>query len=276
LSFSPDFIGDVEFIKNHQVIFNEHLQLKENMKNRITIIIIVSISFFNSKNVFCQLDTIKTKDSACFIFLTNIAYLAPAFLTWNMIHELGHYSIASAFGADNVRMGLYKKSEGQVSIGWYNYKKGSMNKFGTALTNIGGVLFSRGLAECSDLFLKNVSMPNWGQRYFSMMFIISRFDMPRYILQDALLNFFDKEGSDIDNFVTVISGKNTGSRTLIYALLLTVTTFDLVMDWDRITIHWNILDGRQYHPVKSSNITRLRISPYYSKNTIGINLHKMF
>ena len=87
---------------------------------------------------------------------------------------------------------------------------------------------------------------------------------------------FDKEGSDIDNFVTVIAGENTGSRTLTYALLLAITIFDVVMDWDRITLHWNILDGRQYHPIKSSNVTRLRISPFSSENTVGINLQAMF
>jgi hypothetical protein len=76
--------------------------------------------------------------------------------------------------------------------------------------------------------------------------------------------------------VTVIAGKNTGSRTLTYAFLLAITTFDLVMDWDRITIHWNVLKGKQYHPIKSSNITRLRISPYYSINTVGINLQAIF
>lgn len=142
------------------------------------------------------------------------------------------------------------------------------------MTDIGGVLFSRGLAEGSDAFVKAVHLPDWGERFFSMTFILSRFDFPRYVLQDALLNLAGRSGSDIDNFVTVVAGRKDGWRVLTYTALLTLATVDIVLDWNRISMHWKALRGRSIY--EKENTAAIRLEPFYYPGAFGVTLHAVW
>lgn len=216
------------------------------------------------------------RDPAGIVILTDAVYLVPSFLTMLWVHETGHFTMATLCGADNPRMGLYRvvhetPTETEYEIGWADWKKGSLSSFGSAMTDIGGVLFSRGLAEGSDAFVKAIRLPNWGERFFSMTYIIGRFDFPRYVLQDALLNMAGKSGSDIDDFVTAVAGNHDGWRFLTYSALLALATIDIVLDWNRISMHWNSLLGRSISTdYKASTVS---LKPFYYPGAFGITLH---
>jgi hypothetical protein len=215
------------------------------------------------------------QDPAGIVVLTDAAYIVPSFLTMLWVHEAGHYTFAVLCGAQNPRMGVYRvthepAASTQYQLGWTDWKEGSLSSFGLGLVDIGGVVFSRGLAEGSDAFVKAVHLPDWGERFFSMTFILSRFDFPRYVLQDALLNLAGRSGSDIDDFVTVVAGTKTGWRVLTYTALLTIGTVDIVLDWDRISMHWNSLGGKTiYHEEAGSS---LQLHPFFFAGTVGVNL----
>lgn len=184
-------------------------------------------------HTYAQQDTIRTTNrSAGLVFLTNVVSFLPSAMLVMSIHETGHVSFAKLFGAKNARWGIYRRTpEGGTAYGWADYDKTNLSSLGLAFTNIGGVLFSRGWAEGSDYFVSTVHTPAWVQQFFSMTFLMARIDFPRYVLQDALINLFDSKGSDIDEFVTALAGRNTGRRTLAYTALLAVAVVDLVYDW---------------------------------------------
>ncbi len=214
-------------------------------------------------------------DPVSVVILTDAVYLAPSFLTMLWVHETGHFTMAALCGARNPKMGLYRVVDvspysTQTEIGWMDWKKGSLSPFGSALTDLGGVLFSRGLAEGSDAFARAVKMPDWGERFFSMTYIISRFDFPRYVLQDAFLNLSGRSGSDIDDFVTVVAGNEDGWRVLAYTALLTLATVDIVLDWNRISMHWNSLLGKSIY--SSEDRTSFRVEPFCSAGGFGVML----
>jgi hypothetical protein len=218
------------------------------------------------QNSFAQQDTtLAERSSDVVIGLTNVAYIAPSFLILLPIHELGHCTFAYLGGAEDVRFGLHRGH----SFGWADWK-GNLPGVWDPLTQLGGVLFTRGLAEGTDCLIRNTNMPNWAQRFFSMMFLESRLDFPRYVLLDATLNLFNSKGSDFDQFVTDVAGRKTGWRTLTYSVLIAACAFDLIWDWDRIVRHWNVLAGKPYRDVKSASQSHLRLRPLLSNGTLGL------
>jgi len=205
------------------------------------------------------------QDPASVVVLTDVIYLAPSFLTMLWVHETGHFTMAVLSGAQDPRMGLYRVEKvgpysTNTQFGWMDWKKGSLSPLGSALTDIGGVLFSRGLAEGSDAFVKAVRIPDWEERFFSMTYIISRFDYPRYVLQDAILNLSGRSGSDIDDFVTDVAGRRAGWRVLAYSALLTIATVDIVLDWNRISMHWNSLWVNRFTAMRTLHLSSLNRS----------------
>jgi hypothetical protein len=216
------------------------------------------------------------RDAAALVVVTDAVYVVPSFLTMLCVHEFGHYLLASVFGAEDVRIGLYRKTPTETQLGWNDWEQGSLSSFGNAVANGGGVVFSRGLAEGSHLFVHSVRLPGWGQRFFSMTFILSRFDFPRYVLQDATLNLFDKRGDDIDKVVTEIAGHKTGWRTVTYSALLALATIDVILDWDRISMHWKALGGTPYDFGNPEEVSQVKVRPFLDGHSAGISMHVMW
>lgn len=221
-----------------------------------------------------NLDTTSTADPAGVVVATDVACFVPSLATMIIIHALGHAAAAAVMGGREIRFGMIrdKPSGSGVQIGWTHWREGSLSSFGTALADAGGVMFTRGLAEGSHLVVTSIPMPGWGQRFFAMTFIMSRFDFPRYILQDAMLNLFDRRGSDMDGLVTEIAGRETGARTLTYAVLLGLAVVDLVFDWDRVALHWGILGGAPHHPREPDTGYRFRITPDWTRQGVALTL----
>lgn len=212
------------------------------LKIFITIFFLSSITLYSQEN--------KSAEETALIILNDAIVFVPAFISVMGFHEVGHYSMAKIFGANDVKFGLFRnKPEGGFQIGWTQLND-SLSSFGFSMFNLGGVMFSRGFSELSALTIKSNLFPTAINRYFAMTYLIGRFDFSRYVLQDALINLLDGEGSDIDNFVTEIAGDATGYRTLTYLSLLTIGVLDLVLNWDDIAKHWSILSGNNY---KESN-----------------------
>lgn len=198
--------------------------------------------------------------------------VVPAGFLWLMNHELGHYTFASISGAKNPRIGIWKaKPEGGFMLGWTEWDN-QLSDGGNAATSLGGVVFSRGLAEGVDLLTSNVRMPSWSQPFLATMFILGRFDFARYVLFDALHNVMGSPGSDIDAFVTSVAGEEGFGRVFTYGVLLTVATLDLVWDWDRISVYGHILGGDDYPYAGSGVQARLTITPVVVGRAAGIHM----
>ena len=212
--------------------------------------------------------TVTTTDAG--VILSDVLLFAPAFVSFISFHELGHYSIGLLCGAGNAKFGLYRaKPNGGHQIGWTDVGQIS-SSVGRMGVDIGGVLFSRGLAEGAHAVVASGYLPPIGNRFVSMIFILGRFDFSRYVIQDAMLNMFGRKGSDIDNFVTEIAGANTAGRTLTYGALTAISLYDVISDWNRITNHWGVLSGAQGIDTKVSHVTR--IIPYVTAYGIGISI----
>jgi hypothetical protein len=214
-----------------------------------------------------QQDSLQTRtESKGLIIASNAVLIVPSSLLLLIDHEFGHYVIASIFGAQNVRVGLHIVN----GSGWTEWSN-DLGRFGNSAACLGGVLFSRGLAEGSDCMIRHTNLPPWGQRFFSMTFIIGRFDFAQYVLQDGFKNLSGKSGSDIDIFVTQIAGHNNNSRFFTYSTLFAIAALDLVLDWDRIVMHWNILKGKSYTNKSIDSHAQLSINPYFTYGSIGIS-----
>lgn len=204
--------------------------------------------------------------------MTDVVFLPTSLLFMLGVHEMGHATLASLSGAQDVRLGLYRRTpNGGTEIGWADWREDSVSPFGNALAHIGGVLFTRGWVEASDCLVRNVRMPEFTERFLSLTFVLSHFDFPRYVLQDGLVNLFGSSGSDIDGFVTQIAGRKAVWRSVTYAALLAVAAVDLVSDWDRIVRHWGVLGGRPYERLSGHTQPRFMFDPFLTTNGVGLH-----
>ncbi len=205
-------------------------------------------------------------ESTGWIIISDAMLIVPSSVLVIINHEFGHYAMASIFGAQDVRFGLHRNNQ----IGWTQWND-DLGRFGNSAAFLGGVLFSRGLAEGSNCIIRHTNLPPWGQRFFSMTFISGRFDFARYVLTDAIVDLSGKRGSDIDMFVTQIAGHNDGSRFLTYTALFAIATLDLVLDWNRVVMHWNILEGKSYANKNIESHTQINIHPSVTYGSVGIS-----
>jgi hypothetical protein len=213
----------------------------------------------------------RRTESTLTIITSDAVVLVPSAIMVLLNHELGHYTVASLFGAHNARFGIVRsKPEGGHQLGWTDWDN-KIGSAGTAFAALGGVVFSRGLAEGSDCLLKNVTLPTWMQRFFSITFILGRFDFSRYVLNDALVSLFGHRGSDIDIFVSEVAGQDGGGNVFLYAALLGIAAVDLILDWDRIALHWGIITGAPYQPTTVA-AAQLRVSPSITARGFGMQL----
>ena len=225
-------------------------------------------------SVFAQdsLTTPRAGRSTVAAIAVDAVVVVPAGVLWLLNHELGHFTIASIAGAKNPRMGIWKKKpEGGFMLGWTEWD-GALSDGGTAASALGGVVFSRGLAEGVDLLTSNVRMPSWSQPFLAMTFILGRFDFARYVLFDALHNVMGSTGSDIDSFVTAVAGDEGIGRVLTYGALLTIATLDLVWDWTRISIYGHMLGGDDYPYPEPGSHSSLSIAPSVIGRVPGIHV----
>jgi hypothetical protein len=114
-------------------------------------------------------------------------------------------------------------------------------------------------------------MSPWVQRFFALTYTFGRFDFPRYVLTDVIANLAGAKGSDIDIFVTNVAGEDGFGRFLSYTALLGIAALDLVLDWDRVAMHWGIITGTPYD-ASNATAAKLRISPVPVAGGLGMNL----
>ena len=210
------------------------------------------------------------QESGATVIATDVALFVPASILVLMNHELGHYTMASAFGGHNVRFGLIRtKPDGGHQLGWTDWDN-PLSGTGTVFAALGGVVFSRGLAEGSDCLVKSVAMPPWAQRFFSITFLFGRFDFARYVLMDALVELGGRQGSDMATVTRQIGGTEGSSRAIVYVAMAGIALADLLLDWDRVAMYWGIFTGTPYH--RSQDTGRLRVSPFFAGGPAGFRL----
>lgn len=215
-------------------------------------------------------DSLTVAETDAGVVLSDVLLFAPAFVGLISFHELGHFSIGLLCGAEHAKFGLYRtKPNGGHQIGWTELDPIS-SSLGRGAIDLGGVLFSRGLAESAHGVVKSGYLPPIGNRFFSMIFLMGRFDFSRYVIQDAMLNMFNKKGSDIDNLVTEIAGSNTAGRTFTYGALAAISLYDLISDWDRITNHWSVIAGAP--GITHTTTHAIQVTPYVTSYGMGVSL----
>jgi hypothetical protein len=213
----------------------------------------------------------STGRSTAVAIAVDAVVLVPAGVLWLMDHELGHLTMASIAGAKNPRMGIWKeKPEGGFMLGWTEWDN-QLSNAGTAATSIGGVVFTRGLAEGVDLLTSNVRIPSWLQPFMAMTFTLGRFDFARYVLFDALHNIGGSPGSDIDAFVTAVAGEEGFGRVLTYGALLTIATLDLVWDWERVSVYGHILGGDDCPYPAGGSKAHISVAPCVVGGRVGVH-----
>lgn len=208
---------------------------------------------------------VKTASSDLLVFF-------PASFLWVTVHETGHLFFARLFGDDTARFSFYKNDEKGFSIGRFEYDKTKMGAWGNAAISIGGVGFSRGLAELSDIGIRKYPLPPLSQKLLSMTFILSRFDFPSYVFRNAFWAPRDHPQQDIEQFVFTISGDNDLARIGLYGSLLGLATLDLMLDWSRISTHFHVLRGKPYQ--RKTRYPEHHLSLQYSPS--GLQLHLSF
>ena len=212
--------------------------------------------------------TLSTEEAV----LVDAVVLFPSTVVWILNHELGHYTIATLGGAENARLGFYRSNPlGGGSLGWMDWDN-KIPRFAHAGTMLGGVAFSRGLAEGLDVLARKTTLPRWSQAFVATTFLLGRFDFARYVFFDALHEVVGRPGSDIDYFVTDIAGQKSGARIATYAVLLGLATVDLICDWDRICVYWRILGGDEYPYKTSSEHASISVSPCFVAGGVGVHL----
>jgi hypothetical protein len=216
--------------------------------------------------------TDTSTESTVSIVASDAVVFIPASVLFLMNHELGHYTFASLWGAENARFGLIRKRpDGGHQLGWTEWQ-GDLGGVGNSCAFLGGVIFSRGLAEGSDLLARSVPLPNMIQRFFSITYLLGRFDLARYVLTDGLVNLGGGQGSDIDHFVTQMAGAEGAGRVLTYAVLAGIAVVDLVLDWDRVTMHWGVVTGTPYGSTHDGSHARIGVAPIIVGDAPGLHI----
>ena len=207
------------------------------------IIIFIFVYIFFAQDSFAQRDTtVVERDPGVLMGFTNFG------------------------GIENIRFGL----QNGKSLEWTNWKV-NLSGVSAPFTNFGTALFTTELTEGKDYLVRNVSIPNWTQRYFSMIFLGAGPDVPRCVLLDASQNIFNSKNADFDDFVTYVAGPKTSWRTLTYSAHITSSILDLVLDWDRIYQHWEIPKYWPFSKVTLFSYSQLKVHPFWGNNTIGFN-----
>ena len=206
----------------------------------------------------------------------DAAYIVPAGVIFLLNHEFGHYTFAAIGGGHNIRFGIYRpKPEGGAQLGWTDWE-GEMSPLAHEGAMLGGVVFSRGLAEGTDLLVRSSNLPSWSQPFFAATFLLGRFDFARYVLFDALHELGNRPGSDIHHFVTDIAGNEGGGKLALYALLFGLATVDLIFDWDRVSRYAAVIAGREYPYDRPPSDVSLSLSPCLVNATPGIHVELRF
>jgi hypothetical protein len=241
-------------------------------RTRTTMLLLVLLVGLHRSSAQGDSTSISANESAVAVIASDLLFVAPAGILFLLNHELGHYAVASLAGASNVRMGLMRTGpEGNHKLGWSDWS-GQMSHLGRSSAFLGGVAFSRGLAEGIDWFEQGVTLSRLGQRFFSMLFLMTRFDFSRYVVLDALVSSLRRPGSDINFFVTELAGRGTVKRTLVYGALLGVALVDLIQDWERIGVHWNVVTGGDIRASHALSQLHIHVRPAFTSRSLALRI----
>jgi hypothetical protein len=223
-------------------------------------------------------DTTEEKTST----LSTIAAGVLTYAIFIPTHELGHFVTAKLAGTESARMVfLFIDDEEGLSIrtpAATIISTNGMTRTDMALIGISGSLATRLLAEGSDLIWRGLDhssrYPTFGEKFFSLLFIVGRMDFAGYVLNDAVLNLAGEPGGDYDIFVTAVAGQNTAARVLTYTGLFAIAAADLYFDADRVTFHANIIMDKRTAPEPPR--WGLRIGPGIGGGLLGANFSMLF
>lgn len=193
-------------------------------------------------------------------FISGYVIPAMTILISVPLHELGHFAVSKAVGAQSVEIVFFPESGGGIpTIAANIVDTRGLSSLDISLIAIAGFGTTRVMAEVCDRIARGfdarMSYPTFGQVLNSALFIYGRLDFPLYVLSDLVTNLSQRRGGDIDILVTEIAGRATLPRIGAYLGLLAVAGIDFYFDIDRIAYHYSIFNGNQMaHPSTVSHV----------------------
>ena len=172
--------------------------------------------------------------------MSNVAFIAAQVLAGLVVfvslHELGHVLMARAFGDRDARFTLIGRRRGQWIVATTQTRYADVDTWEGVKVALAGPLFTRLIAEVLALGLLLMAVPDVWLPFLLTVFVLSRTDFWLYTVRDFVMVYLARQplpGRDIADAArwgSVLVGSTPGR---LFALLLGVSTADLLLGWPR-------------------------------------------
>lgn len=235
------------------------------------LLLILTINLFLFVEVYSQNDSVYnySSESIAKTITSDFTVFVPSFILLITVHELGHCTFASIFGSEDVSFKLYQKKPKGFSIGVTSYDPSNFSRKEIEITNLGGIIFTRGFSEIADFTLNKTNLHKFGQKFISMTYFLTRIDFSSYVLRNMLFAKNNPSGQDIEQFVVSVSERKNMSRIGVYGILMTIAGLDLYFDRNRIHKHLRVLGGKDFRNIKKDNI---KFNCWYNSQSFNASL----
>ena len=156
-----------------------------------------------------------------------------AFVT---LHELGHVLMARYFGDRDARFTVLGREDGRWIVATTFTRFESTENWPGVKVALAGPLFTRLMAELLGLaLLLYIAAPL--RPFFLTIFLLARTDFWLYTVRDFVVGHLARQplpGRDISDAVRGGAALVGSTQGRLFALLLVVSTADLLLGWPRI------------------------------------------
>ncbi|BBN95934.1 hypothetical protein DEIGR_100611 [Deinococcus grandis] len=165
------------------------------------------------------------------------AQVLAGLVTFVCLHELGHVLMARRYGDRSARFTLLGRRNGAWIVATTHTTLADTDSWPGVKVALAGPLFTRLLAEGLGLLLVLGLTPAVARPFVLTVFLLSRTDFWLYTLRDFAAGYLARRslpGRDIADAVrggAALVGRSQGQ---LFALLLGVSTLDLIVGWPRL------------------------------------------
>jgi len=183
--------------------------------------------------------------------------IPAAYISTVLLHESGHYVLAEAFGARDVRMYGPGKKLGSVAL--VSYAPPHFRKFNTlqwASIHAGGILATTAGSLALEETLRQEVVPEKLKAITATASLMMMIDRWRYVLLTVprVLAGYKSASNDIMSIANDISDSKK-VRGLIYGLLAAETMIEIYLRWDEVEWLYATAVGEKVKPPKRWQFT---------------------
>jgi len=183
--------------------------------------------------------------------------IPAAYVSTVLLHESGHYVLAKAFGARDVRM--YGPGRKAGSIAMVSYKQPFFRKFSTlqrVSVHAGGVLATTAGSLALEEMLRQEVVPEKLKAITATASLMMMIDRWRYVLLTVpkVLAGYKSTSNDIMNITKHLSSSKR-TQGLIYGLLAAETMVEIYLRWDEVEWLYATAIGEKAKPPKRWQFT---------------------